>query len=274
MEKLIKCFISVFLLVFLILCLFSDKILNQSYEFDTKLILVLILAFLLNAILSYILHFIAFKISEKKMKCWDIIKKCAKFLISPDYFIADCFKEKITEKSNKSFKIREGYQKSIFIKNSNWLNILATVILGIILTFWNYEIIRYIIVFRIISRCIEIIVAFGNDVLSHKPKSSSLNKFDRLKLALTSYFEVWLLFAMMYFAFNFIRGGNFLSALFYSLGIHTFLNVDFESLKHTFSYFIYLHIFTVLSLTVLAMATYISSPQSDEEQYHNWKENR
>ncbi len=106
--------------------------------------------------------------------------------------------------------IRSNTRKDLrkrFIQIKNFLNLLIAVILFIFFLIWgqpnttsnifNKSFIA-LILYRTLSRSLEIILAFGNDAFSLK-KSSSLKSPERLLLAITSLFECILNYAVTYF---------------------------------------------------------------------------
>lgn len=114
-----------------------------------------------------------------------IVKKSLKFLFSPDYFYAGLYKERLallvadTKKINLEELEYLRHLKKIYIERSNWLNIRFTIFISILSVYLgvlidlNNKVIFFIIVFlvyRILSRVIEIVLAFYNDIVTKSDK--------------------------------------------------------------------------------------------------------
>ncbi|MBC5853340.1 hypothetical protein [Vibrio metschnikovii] len=162
----------------------------------------------------------------------------------------------------------EGQMRSSFIERSNRYNLMLSVALIVLIVPLHYMtfsvggILWLGVVFgvciRTISRSLEIVYAFTRDVIAYdNAQTSTLNKFDRIKLALTSYLENILNFTVVYTVF----GGaqlNLIQSLFDSIGRSTISNVSVSiSSGATLQAFAYLQVFTSLTLVVLSLAIYV-----------------
>lgn len=174
------------------------------------------------------------------------------FILSPDLFYAKYNKNsikvniKINRKDyggNSFYKDEKGYtpnhwnaikiELKSYIQNCNWLNVIISVILAIIgfiiiklnyIPYFYIQLFLCIIIFRIISRGIEVIISFYKDIVTTETKlfhsesdngknyeyiygfkSSILNQKARLSLAIHTLFEFVILFAIAYYVFfNFL----------------------------------------------------------------------
>lgn len=130
------------------------------------------------------------------------------------------------------------------------------------------EIFRYFLFFRTISRSLEIIIAFGNDTLQNKPQKSSLDKYDRISLAVHSYIDVILMYASLYYAFKFERNSiNLIESLLDSIGIMTFSNFFDEFSKYELykKMIVYLQVITSFVLVSVSFAIYIGREDKNKK---------
>jgi hypothetical protein len=228
-------------------------------------------------------------------------------LVSPDYSFATTFKTMLTNvKLNKDCPLRNGngplhfYKKKnryIMCKNidgiyeceihhqknrrkdfiiySNWGNVIVASILCIIVIIMEIKgVIFTFLIFHMLSRIIEVVFAFYNDVvrakmnsldLSMESKSSNLKRGDRISLAIHSYAELILLFACVYFLSgsginNNLEGlsmTSFLDFLLYSASVSSF-NFSLELEATTYGKIVHVtQVLTSMTLIVLSIATYI-----------------
>ncbi|MGL4998075.1 MAG: hypothetical protein ACRC5T_03830 [Cetobacterium sp.] len=168
--------------------------------------ILIMLVYYIFTIIFHILSTVYYCLKVKKSSCKEnslkintIIKKIICLIISPDYISA-----KICKKMNGSRKNK--------IKEWNRNNIiLGFIVIAVILVleFSNTNILRdsfrmkFALVFwayRTISRSFEIMFAFYKDVTKDPEKNDSkLLKFERIKLAVISYFEIILNFGILYY---------------------------------------------------------------------------
>jgi len=193
-------------------------------------------------------------------------------LISPGYYLARLFKNSILFKGENSYKNKK-VQRAIFIENSNLYNCYASVTLLTVLMLVELSVssgnnpnlafldfLKAIVIFRVTSRCFEIIYAFSKDVLSAPSRSrSALTKYKRIKLAISSYFENMTNFACVYF---FIGSSGFVSSVLDSIGRSTISNIGIdECTPKIMQLFIYSQVVTSLTLVVLSLALYVGREQ-------------
>jgi hypothetical protein len=153
------------------------------------------------------------------------------FLISPGYTLANHYKNIIRSNNLGNVKLRK-IKLSKYIASNNKLNLLlSSILLNITLWFPFDENSPHIesmfslfVMARFLSRSFEITYAFGKDAMS-KSSSSTLNKYDRLALALKSYFEIYIISASVYYFFLKICHTELASVL-ASLNIGTFVGAD------------------------------------------------
>ena len=225
--------------------------------------------FLLYFVMVYLLKYIIFLIVIKKSSHYKIY--CAKkysflSLLSIDYLLSSKFKDMLDfyQLDNKT------KTKSNLIKSFNLSNLLLTftiLIASIISVNYNFHITFFLWLcsIRFISRLIEISLAFYRDVIIEperiKLEDDSLNKFSRIKLAVNSYIEVFLISASLYtFTFKIGTAGLFTS-LNLSFGVGTLTNTSALLNRFNNPYLetlMYLQIFTTLVLVIMSFAIYIS----------------
>lgn len=234
-----------------------------------------------------------------------VIKGALLKLISPDYSSASTFKillmydkfklpcprrksnphkdkinnvfiqcEDIKGKYNCEIHLQKNRRKD-FIIYSNWVNVIfACVICIITMSLEPRGIFLTFLIFHIISRMIEVVIAFYNDVVKSKMnpsdlsigyKSSNLKRGNRISLALHSYVEFILLFACVYQLTgsninNVLSGNNmssFLDYLLYSMSVSAY-NFSLDINTTTFGKLVHVsQVFTSMTLIVLSVATYI-----------------
>ena len=119
---------------------------------------------------------------------------------------------------------------------------------------------------RFVSRCLEIAYAFGLDVLKPRQNRSGLGKYERLKLALFSYAELYLLAAGLYLSTPFVYGVETgyqpFRAVIASLSVGSLTNVAYVvgEMPNAWQLLPFLQVFATLSLVVLSLAVYVSRP--------------
>ncbi|WP_045520650.1 hypothetical protein [Neobacillus niacini] len=184
-------------------------------------------------------------------------------------------------------------EKKSFIEFSNWCNINFTCLITILIVFTpenHYVFIFVLIVLRIISRGVEIAIAFYNDVVKVNSKSfvdtkhntikyingyqsSLIRQNGRLSLAIHSLIELFLLFGISYFLlFYFLDFGSkiqnptLLGSILFSTNLGLF---NFSFGNYTIIYLSLLHTSQVVLsgiLILLSIAQYIGA---DRELNHN-----
>lgn len=194
-------------------------------------------------------------------------------LISLDYSLARKAKEKIKASFPESDPPAPGEQYSEaakargkYIALANTINLIASVVLsiGVIVARyrcnieWLYFSLFGLIGYRLLSRTVEINVAFFNDCLDKK-KNSDLDKYDRIKLAFTSLLEEAFLFAALY---SFAKLEWWRSLL---GGLHSFILSPFSLGFRSHPLFAFVAVYQVICTIVLitiSFATYISTPDN------------
>jgi len=147
--------------------------------------------------------------------------KIIKAVTSLDYFISDVIKDWVEKHTKNSSEA-----KAKLIQYFNWINlsiVLGFAILIIVIfdfPFWNNQIptavskttLIYFFI-RSISRSLEIIYAFFGDVATKKGnvKSTDLDRYDRLSLAVTSYIEMIISYSIFYYIGNYAFAGMWIT---------------------------------------------------------------
>ncbi|WP_318474447.1 hypothetical protein [Photobacterium leiognathi] len=116
---------------------------------------------------------------------------------------------------------------------------------------------------RFFSRCSEISIAFFHDVINKpekliKKRNTFLTKFERVQLAVTSYFEIYFLSAAMYLT-NKPFTGNWLSSVVDTLSVGSLTNVgrlvtDPATGNEVYAF---VQVFTTLVLVIMSLAVYL-----------------
>lgn len=190
--------------------------------------------------------------NKYKLECWkDII-----ILVSPGYWAARYFKDII--RSHPDYLL---CYLGKYIKQSNYFNLWSSVALFFILAcLWGLEFgpwfFESFVYWRFVSRSFEISYAFGNDAVNgHVNQISNLTKYDRIRLALLSYVEIFIYSACLYQ----IRDWDLspLCAFLKSLGVGLFVNVDNALQGALPDLFVYIQVVTTLCLVVLSLAVYV-----------------
>ncbi|MGL4393367.1 MAG: hypothetical protein ACRCSK_08055 [Fusobacteriaceae bacterium] len=206
-----------------------------------------------------------------------IFKKFLLFILSPDFSISKYLK--ISTFDFEKLKRDKAEQIKIWNIANLWIDlILFFVILFFIkIGLLNIILLKFFVIvfisYRVISRSIEIIIAFGKDATSDpKNNSSDLTKYNRIGLAIKSYFNI----IIMYASFYLVIFNDFFNSILNSFGISTFTNVPnileqaycspIFSWNNFFYLFVYLQVITTLSLVVLSLAVYAS--RNDKEKNH------
>lgn len=237
-------------------------------------IVVVLGGFLLNVAIDLIVKNSAAKDVRPhiELKCSNAKCNPILLIISPGYYLARLFKNSIIFKGDNSCKNKK-IQRAIFIENSNLYNCYASLTILIVLMLVDLsvssgnnpssvflDILKVIAVFRVISRCFEIIYAFSKDVLSAPSRSrSALTKYKRIKLAISSYFENVTNFACVYYFFG---SSGFVSSVLDSVGRSTISNIGIDRCTSDLTQlFIYSQVVTSLTLVVLSLALYVGREQ-------------
>lgn len=197
------------------------------------------------------------------------------YFFSPDLMMAQFYKNTITQFATKN-KFGENnvdllidnekrnllqwslirIEKKAFIENSNWCNIITTCLIATFTLFLNnlYKYAFIIILFRIVSRSIEIAVAFYKDVVQVNSRSFSIsdnknifyiNGFHsslirqngRLSLAIHSLIELFIIFGVAYYllclGYDKQSSTSLFSAILFSINLGMF-NISFDNYDNMF----------------------------------------
>lgn len=250
-------------------CAFLVTLCNHSLSPIFNINFAIIMGIISTLIFEFMLRFFIYNRLDKEAKGQNatFTRNYVWLFLSPGYFFSKLFKEKIKD-IKKSRDV-----KANFIKSSNKSNLISSSIIFLVITvlgllqtkidFHPYSIIYNFFIgfvsFRVLSRSSEIIYAFVNDVFDDEgDATTSLTKFDRIKLALNSYVENILNFASLYFLYS--ENKSSLSCLFDSIGRSTISNVSPVLVSDDFllNIAIYGQVVTSLVLVVLSLAVYVS----------------
>lgn len=261
---------------------------------------------------------------KKKIFKYKILNKSLMFL-SPDYMFAHIYKEVLNDnydnnscelrKKNKYYHyyreekfrcklIKDRYEceihkkkrtRKLFILYSNWSNLIVTSYLTIIAVFNLYDeiislffvnIMIVFIILRTLSRVIEIIYAFYNDVVSTNmthnleigERASNLKRGNRISLAIHSYVEVTLLFALIYYLLQIgpkVLNEEYINIILYSFSVSAF-NASFIESTYTFVNFLHvIQVVTSMTLIILAIASYLGiKDKMNKYEKADWKKEK
>lgn len=258
-EKIKHITVVIFLILFSLLVFFPN--------FNKKFINIFIMdiqfhwlyGYLLNWIIAWVLHKVAFRSVnynlKKKNKQMSLHEKVLGILLTPDFLFASFYKNKLPK-----------CKKAKFIYNSNWLNIILMFNIGslLLLTQQNLHVplfLKVFFIFHLISRIVEISYAFYKDIIDVE-KNTTIEAHQRIRLAVNSYLEIILLFAVIYFIYSSKSFQNSL-LLSGSVSTFTFSSVKYESIK--FKYITSIQIFSSLNLVILSIASYIGEKKSRDD---------
>lgn len=183
-------------------------------------------------------------------------------IFSPDFWFANAFKNRIKQfVPNDEINL---YLKEYITKNNSWNLLLSSVLFILLISHHSdqtslfYGILLTMAVVRYVSRSYEIAYAFGRDVLQQSLTLSGLDKFERIKLALLSYTEIFIYSASAYLALPAVREP--IDALSMSLNVGSLTNVGFAFGQDAsfFHNMVFVQVFCTLSLVVLSLASYLS----------------
>ncbi len=199
-------------------------------------------------------------------------------ILSPGLWVSENCKEFI--KNEFPHNIIYKRELANFIKASNFWNFIFSLSLLVVTLFRedilpeiNNSIFLAIVMWRYISRSFEIAIAFVRDVLSSDSKSS-LDNHARMKLAITSYFEIFIYSAAFYSAFS-CKGETIFEPILTSLFVGTLTNISgaLELLINCCEYdlfyksllllSVYLQVFATLSLIFFGFAGYLGRVKSN-----------
>lgn len=237
-------------------------------------ILLLIVAYIFYYFFAFFTKFLVFKITSINSPYISKEKnnKLTIFL-SPDFISSDYFKTRIKINENDGIKKNtdEANKLSAFIQNANFCNLIISTTLALIafvlVTVSDcknlHDVIIYVALFRFCSRSIEIAQAFYKDTTQKcTNRNSSLDKYDRIKLAMISYVEIYIYSAPAYL---FLCGNNIKDAITLSLNVGSLTNVGmaFSACSDFLNIIVFVQVFTTMILVILSLASYISRPETE-----------
>jgi hypothetical protein len=245
-------------------------------------------------------------------------------LFSPDYFYANAFKSllwddllniKCKKQTNKKDKthdckllivepalyecelLNKKDRRKDFIIFSNWTNVIISCLLVVLalvckINTISLKLIFTVIIFRVLSRIIEIIIAFYQDVVRAKMdkdsleigyRSSNLKRGHRISLAFHSYVEIVILYSLIYLlskdlGYFYTVSSNdmksYLDFFLYSMSVSAF-NFSFTMDFTTFQKLIHIsQVFSNITLVVLSIASYIGMKDNMSPiEKKRWKDN-
>lgn len=221
--------------------------------------------------------------NNEKINITEFIISC----FSIDYICSCSFKNNISEfeskKQNKNLR-------TDYLRYKNLWNFIFSVCIigfGFISIFLNLEIrvMEYCLIFiciRLLSRCVEICVAFYNDIVDKEPKTSLLKPSERMKLAIVSGIELSFTTAFLYELLEvFTMNSKYYDLELKEKIVHYFNNL-YGSMINTMTFgsgalkkptyikydFIYNSVILIQSITafvliVFSIAVYLSSNNAD-----------
>jgi hypothetical protein len=254
---------------------------------------------------GFLLKSIIFELQLQKL-LKELRRNILYFIFSPDYFYAVFYKSKLKnrvgitknldeyrDKDNKGLMEwdRIKIERKFFVEYSNWFNVCFIIIVTIlIIGIWNYhgfivDILYYFLLFRLLSRSIEIVYAYYKDVVRvdsiifkrciknktetiyiNNWKSSAIRKPARISLACHTLFELVLTFTLLYYFVASISSSNNLPVntlslywefFVYSLSINIF-NFSFTSYPNLLWSILHVaQVFIGVVLIVLSLARYL-----------------
>ena len=185
-------------------------------------------------------------------------------ILSPDYWCAFRFKCAITD---TSFGEQRAELLKRYVVTNNRVNVMFSVYLAMLCLVASsfgkaspvFQVLALVAFIRLVSRGYEIAYAFGRDVLQKTPSTTGLNKTERIRLALLSYFEIYFFSAAAYTALPTVA--NAAEAVALSLNVGTLTNVGYAFSKDCAPFvvnIVFVQVITTLSLVVLSLAAYLS----------------
>lgn len=181
------------------------------------------------------------------------------FFFSPGYWFARYYKNKIKLFCPEAeAELRKSYLKSMNAWNI-WITVVISV-LYLVLSNFEYEFVQAFagfLLFRFISRMLEVLYAFVSDVLSQKNRSN-LSRYERIRLASSSYIELFFLSAPVYLILNLVCDP--LTAFTASLSVGTLTNIGFlvQNGASILVNIAFVQVLVTMSLIIFSLAMYLS----------------
>lgn len=229
--------------------------------------LLFVCAFFLYSVLVYAIKRILYPFDmEPACPCimpWRKGQEHALF-VSPDYWWAFRFKSRIADKVDLACRaeVLKAYviaNNTFNVRFSGVLVVLCLVTALLDRSSSLFQLLSAIAVVRMLSRSYEIAYAFGRDVLQQEPSATGLKKNERVRLALLSYFEIFLYSAAAYTCLPTV--GHALDAITLALNVGTLTNVGYAFAAKDVTFvvnLVFVQVITTLSLVVLSLASYLS----------------
>jgi len=190
---------------------------------------------------------------------WKVGKEWT-FFISPGYWVARLLKNRI------SFfpPYQRMHARRHLVWKSNIYNVyfscFITTLVFTLFCIWpnSVNFLTALATIRFVSRTFEITYAFGNDVVSRQQNKSGLHKQTRIRLALKSYFELYIIAIPVYFLYS--DSMTFSKAVIMSMSVGSLTNVGMaiSEKNDLLSIFAFSQVLATLSLVVLSLAMYLS----------------
>lgn len=267
---------------------------NEQYKIN---ILTFVLIYIAYIIIIFLLKLCAAKHSSKskdKLICGrnKVVKMYCEYipaaLLSPDFYITDAAKRfHFSNCDSNPNKKTKSSRKSYVLQKYNYYNLtFSSILLLIVVIFKKYfpnESQAYICLLlfmgiRVISRSVEICYAFYVDVTS-EVETSSLNRTDRLRLAVYSYIELIFSYAAVYMLLDNTTDSPVLwetslrhlfENILFSVGNITLSDSSLSSIYRNgeltdlgnMKYLIALQVISGLILTVFAIASYLGTKKN------------
>ena len=221
----------------------------------------LVLAYFIYVAFEVLMHVSVLGCLTRRAASWKLLIPKVSMLISPGYWIAlNCKSFSPPNSSSKELRAQ-------LISNFNlWNLIISGLLLLVVLSIRSegYHVIDLatsVVAWRFISRSFEICIAFAKDITT-PTRRSSLDNADRMKLAIRSYFEIFVYSAAFYScvgkSFSGV-GQPLLDALY----VGTLTNVaDVAKSLLVEPHWVFLQVFATLSLVVLSIAGYLGKVKS------------
>ena len=190
-----------------------------------------------------------------KNASWKVATPHLSMFVSPGYWLArNCKRLKPDKFNGLALRAR-------LISNYNLWNLLLSGISFVAIIIAQHQgftllgISVSLITWRAISRSFEIAVAFGGDIMTPK-NTSRLPNEARMKLAIRSFFEIFLYSAALYSA-SAPKLEGFSQSLLASLYVGTLTNVQYAADLLPLPHLVFLQVFATQSLLVLSIAGYL-----------------
>jgi len=254
-------------------------------------IAIICLGIVFYCVLVFFLRFILKNTISKKSFDWknllNLLKNIGDIFLSifsVDYWIAKELKNQLKNAYTEPKLKNEN--NGILIQKFNHWNLISSFFLMAItfgcVDYGNKSVITFFAFFngyRFISRSLEIIVAFGRDIFDKEKEyteDGKLDKFERLSLAIKSYFEIYIYSVSFYVTIiNPCNNSSWmliLKSLLMSLSVGSLTNVAYSQgkwdgcneylLPEYLQFFPFFQVVATLSLVILSLAVYVSRKET------------